>query len=125
MATAIRGREPRQDSGSARCAGCRVAPAATDPKPRPRYTAVPTAGRVSTLRLGAPPGPRSGSAAHPAGRLTRSSVEPIGASKQRREKHDMTTRLPDLVLGVAPARSGRPDEHAPLTNRQDHPWSER
>jgi hypothetical protein len=37
----------------------------------------------------------------------------------------MTTRLPDLVLGVASASSGRHDEHASLTNRQDHPWSER
>lgn len=37
----------------------------------------------------------------------------------------MATRLPDLVVGVSSAGSGRPDEHVSLTNRQKHPWSER
>ncbi|MFF0160352.1 hypothetical protein ACFYRY_22885 [Streptomyces sp. NPDC005263] len=45
-----------------------IAAAATDPKPRLRYTAVPTAGRVSTLRHVSLPGPRPAARrAQPAG----------------------------------------------------------
>ena len=77
MATAIRGRERRQDSGSARCVGRRDRRGGRGP--RLCSAAAPTVGRVSTLRR--PARTSASSAAQSAGRLTRSSVKPISASR--------------------------------------------
>lgn len=90
-----------------------IAAAATDPKPRLRYTAVPAGGRVSPLCRVAPPGPRQSAL-----RTQPAATDPLVRQTDRgleaqQGKPDMTTGVPDLVLGVAPASSGRPDEQHP------------
>lgn len=65
MVTAIRGGSVGRTVAQPVVTLAAIAAAATDPKPRLQYTAVPAAGRVSTLCRVAPPSAIS--AAHPAG----------------------------------------------------------